>query len=50
MVKKVKFVYVNDDTTYNDITEAVVENESEQVEESTPVEESAPVEESTPVE
>ena len=44
MVKKVKVVNVNDDATYNDITEAVVENESEQVEESTPVEESAPVE------
>ena len=50
MVKKVKVVNVNDDTTYNDITEAVVENESEQGEESTPVEESVPVEESTPVE
>ena len=50
MVKKVKVVNVNDDTTYNDITEAVVENESEQVEESTPVEENAPVEESAPVE
>ena len=44
MVKKVKAVNVNDDATYNDITEAVVENESEQVEESTPVAESAPVE------
>ena len=44
MVKKVKVVNVNDDATYNDIAEAVVENESEQVEESTPVEESAPVE------
>ena len=43
MVKKVKVVNVNDDATYNDITEAVVENESEQVEERTPVEESAPV-------
>ena len=48
MVKKVKVVNVNDDTTYNDITEAVVENESEQVEESMPVEESTPVEEMEP--
>ena len=44
MVKKVKVVSVNDDTTYNDITEAVVENVSEPVEENTPVEESTPVE------
>ena len=48
MVKKVKVVNVNDDATYNDIAEAVVENEREQVEESTPVEESAPVEEMEP--
>ena len=43
MPKKAKVVSVNDDTTYNDITEAVVENESETVEN-----EIETVEESTP--
>jgi len=43
MPKKAKVVSFNDDTTYNDITEAVVENESETVEN-----EIETVEESTP--
>ena len=45
MPKKVKFVNVNDDSTYADITEAVVENEKAENE---PVEENKPAEVSEP--